>query len=156
MSLRLTYRPRDGVLFGVVAGKMVRLATTRTQAADISMWSWHEAAQTGQMPGPSGGPAGPAGRKLKVIENAPLEIYDYPGEYAQRFDGVDKGGSKAGGSPNHRPRGRAVFVKAPGGGFYLHGPPSCGDRQCIVIAGGWDSLFDALKEAKQASIVIEV
>jgi type VI secretion system secreted protein VgrG len=30
--------------------------------------------------------------KLKVGGNENLEIYDYPGAYAQRFDGVDKGG----------------------------------------------------------------
>ena len=30
--------------------------------------------------------------KLKVGGNDKLEIYDYPGEYAQRFDGVDPGG----------------------------------------------------------------
>jgi type VI secretion system secreted protein VgrG len=30
--------------------------------------------------------------KLKVGGNDKLEIYDFPGEYAQRFDGVDKGG----------------------------------------------------------------
>lgn len=30
--------------------------------------------------------------KLKVGGNAGLEIYDFPGEYAQRFDGVDPGG----------------------------------------------------------------
>jgi len=29
---------------------------------------------------------------LKVGGNDKLEIYDYPGEYAQRFDGVDRGG----------------------------------------------------------------
>jgi type VI secretion system secreted protein VgrG len=35
---------------------------------------------------------GKVGHKLKVGNNDKLEIYDYPGEYAQRFDGVDKGG----------------------------------------------------------------
>ena len=30
--------------------------------------------------------------KLKVGNNDKLELYDFPGEYAQRFDGVDKGG----------------------------------------------------------------
>src|SRR5438309_5337621 len=30
--------------------------------------------------------------KLKVANNDKLEIYDFPGQYAQRFDGVDKGG----------------------------------------------------------------
>lgn len=30
--------------------------------------------------------------RLKTGDNDKLEIYDYPGEYAQRFDGVDRGG----------------------------------------------------------------
>ena len=30
--------------------------------------------------------------KLKVGNNDQLELYDFPGEYAQRFDGVDRGG----------------------------------------------------------------
>ena len=30
--------------------------------------------------------------KLKVANNDRLEFYDYPGAYAQRFDGIDKGG----------------------------------------------------------------
>ncbi len=30
--------------------------------------------------------------KLKLPANDPLEIYDYPGAFAQRFDGVDSGG----------------------------------------------------------------
>ena len=30
--------------------------------------------------------------KLKVGNNEQLELYDFPGEYAQRFDGVDRGG----------------------------------------------------------------
>jgi type VI secretion system secreted protein VgrG len=35
---------------------------------------------------------GKANHKLKVSGNDKFEIYDYPGEYAQRFDGVDRGG----------------------------------------------------------------
>lgn len=35
---------------------------------------------------------GSVSHKLKVGGNDQLEIYDYPGEYAQRFDGVDPGG----------------------------------------------------------------
>lgn len=30
--------------------------------------------------------------KLKIGQNDKLEVYDYPGEYAQRFDGIDPGG----------------------------------------------------------------
>ena len=36
--------------------------------------------------------AGTINQKQKVAPNAMLELYDFPGEYAQRFDGVDPGG----------------------------------------------------------------
>ena len=35
---------------------------------------------------------GTVSHKLKVGENEKLEIYDFPGEYAQRYDGIDKSG----------------------------------------------------------------
>jgi len=38
---------------------------------------------------------GKVSHKLKVGGNESLEVYDYPGRYAQRFDGIDKGGSEA-------------------------------------------------------------
>jgi type VI secretion system secreted protein VgrG len=37
---------------------------------------------------------GKVAHKQKVGGNDRLEIYDYPGEYAQRFDGVDRGGGE--------------------------------------------------------------
>ena len=37
---------------------------------------------------------GRATHKLQVGGNTALELYDYPGEYAQRFDGVDKSGGE--------------------------------------------------------------
>ena len=43
--------------------------------------------------------------KLNVGGNDQLEIYDYPGGYAQRFDGIDRNGAaSAGGSAKHLPR----------------------------------------------------
>ncbi len=36
--------------------------------------------------------AGKASHKLKLGPNAKLELYDYPGGYAQRFDGIQPGG----------------------------------------------------------------
>lgn len=36
---------------------------------------------------------GAVSHKLKIAENNKLEQYDFPGGYAQRFDGVDKGGA---------------------------------------------------------------
>ena len=41
--------------------------------------------------------AGTVTHKLKVGGNDKLEIYDYPGDYAQRFDGVDPGGGDSAG-----------------------------------------------------------
>jgi type VI secretion system secreted protein VgrG len=38
--------------------------------------------------------SGTVTHKLKVGGNDKLEIYDFPGEYAQRFDGIDKGGGE--------------------------------------------------------------
>jgi type VI secretion system secreted protein VgrG len=38
--------------------------------------------------------AGKVTHKLKVGGNDKLEIYDWPGEYAQRFDGINKGGGE--------------------------------------------------------------
>src|SRR5262249_5320277 len=37
-------------------------------------------------------PVGKVSHAQKVAANGNLEVYDYPGEYAQRFDGVDRGG----------------------------------------------------------------
>src|SRR5262249_32005005 len=37
--------------------------------------------------------AGTVTHKFKIGANASLEDYDFPGRYAQRFDGVDPGGS---------------------------------------------------------------
>jgi type VI secretion system secreted protein VgrG len=41
--------------------------------------------------------AGSVTHDLTAGPNSKLEIYDYPGEYAQRFDGVDKGGGERSG-----------------------------------------------------------
>jgi type VI secretion system secreted protein VgrG len=37
---------------------------------------------------------GKVSHKLKVGDNGKLEVYDWPGEYAQRFDGIDTGGGE--------------------------------------------------------------
>jgi hypothetical protein len=173
MSAHLTYRPREGAIFGVVAGKSIRLATLRSQAG-VDMETWRHAARSsatvpanvtdwtkGQEFRAGKWGAGAIGNKLTVAENAALEIYDYPGAYAQRFDGVDPGHG-ADGSANHRHQGRVVWVKPkfqagfPRGGFHIHGPPPCANPRCIVILQDWDSLFQALKGARQISLVVEL
>jgi hypothetical protein len=169
MTSHLTYRLREGILFGTVAGKAFRLATLRQQPA-LEMETWRQVAQsagtrvtdwakrqeirTGRVP------AGPVQPRLTVAENAALEVYDYPGAFAQRFDGVDPGGA-AGGS-NHRHHGRVVWVKFanrprfPDGGFHLHGPPPCGNPRCIGIGQDWESLFQALRTAGRLSVAVEL
>lgn len=40
---------------------------------------------------------------LSVVANSPAAAqYDYPGEYAQRFDAISLGGGAAGARPNRR------------------------------------------------------
>src|SRR5262249_27511325 len=43
---------------------------------------------------PESVPVGKVSHKLLVGVNNQLELYDYPGGYAQRFDGIDRGGSE--------------------------------------------------------------
>jgi hypothetical protein len=172
MSSHLTYRPREGIVFGTVAGKPIRLATLRHQAG-MDIGAWRQAAQSAgtgaritdwpksQEIRPGAAPAGPIQQKLTVAENAAVEVYDYPGMYAGRFDGLAPGGA-GGGSASHAHHGRVVWVKLalktsfPGGGFYLHGPPACGTPQCIAIVQNWDSLFQALTTASKVSLVVEL
>jgi hypothetical protein len=170
MGAHLIYRPREGVVFGTVAGRSIRLATLRNQAVmDIAAWrqssgtgadritDWTKVQELRTGRATSGAPA----ERLKVAEHATLEIYDFPGRYAQRFDGVDKGGT-AGGRSGHGQHARVIWVKTriksgfPSGGVCLHGPPPCGNPRCIVIAQGWDSLFQALKTVGQLSLFVEL
>jgi hypothetical protein len=153
MGPHLIYRPRETVVFGTVAGRSIRLTTLPGAAAGKpTLWDHPFEITRKHLDVP-----GAVGPRLTIAENSALEIFDYPGEYAQRFDGVNKGGSA-----NHRLHGRVVWVKStpktgfPGGGFCLHGPPPCGNPRCIVIAQQWDSLFNALKAARQVSIVVEL
>jgi hypothetical protein len=172
MSSHLIYRPREGAVFGTVAGKSIRFAALRNQAG-MDMEAWRQAARSSGTVArnvtdwpkmqelPTGVSAGAVRHRLTVAENAALEIYDYPGTYAQRFDGVGPGRA-AGGSANHPHHGSVVWVKLtaktgfPAGGFCIHGPPPCSNPRCIVIVQDWGSLFRALKTARQVSIVVEL
>lgn len=155
MDARLVYRIREGLLSGIVGGQSFRLATLQTHA-DRRILTWDKVQE---LP-PHAATTGTSRRKLKVVENAPLEIYDRLGEHAQRCDTARRGGT--GVSPGHRHLSRVIWVKLkpqtgfPGDGFHIHGPPFCGDERCIIIAQEWDSLFKALKTARQTTIVVEI
>ena len=170
MGAHLIYRPREGVVLGTVSGKSIRLATLRNQPG-MDIAAWRQAAGTGaphitdwskvQELRTGGAAAGAPGKRLTVAENATFEVYDFPGRFAQRFDGIDKGGA-AGGPANHRHHARVIWIKIrtrsgfPSDGVCLHGPPPCGNPRCIVITQDWDSLFQALKTMGQLSISVEL
>jgi type VI secretion system secreted protein VgrG len=78
--------------------------------------------------------AGKVTHKLKVGGNDKLELYDYPGAYAQRFDGVDRGGGNRPGdlqkifSDNARTVGIRMQQEAVGS-LTIHGSSRC--RQLV-------------------------
>ncbi len=174
MNARLTYHPRDAVLSGIVDGRSFRLQTLRPLGGP-EMNPWLEAAQAGQMAPPPVTPwikaqeirsgsssAGLPGKTLKLAENAQLEVYDYPGAFAVKKPGEADPRTAAGILPEHRHHSRVVWVKFqlkrgfPGDGVHIHGPPSCGNPRCIVIAQNWDSLFNSLKAARQVAIDVAI
>src|SRR5205085_475362 len=57
----------------------------RVQSGKVTLWDSHF-----QLPGKKLETEKPARQDIGADAN--LEIYDYPGGYAKRFDGVDKGG----------------------------------------------------------------
>jgi len=164
-SSYLIYRPREGTVSGVVAGRPIRLTTFRTPVA-MTLEAWRAADRSRGTSAPhvtqwdhlhefrpGGGSAGPAGTRLTIADSAPFEIFDYPGEYAQRFDGVDPAGAQA----RHRHHARVVQVNpASRHAFAIHGLPPCGDPRCIVAVDAWELLFTALMSTKQVSFVVEL
>jgi hypothetical protein len=172
MNSHLVYRPREGAVFGTAAGKPFRLAALRNQTA-MNMEAWRQAARPAGTVAPrvtdwpkaqelpTTVSAGTVRHRLTVVENAALEIYDHPGAHAGHFDVVGPGRA-AGGPANHPHHGRVVSVNLPlkpgflGGGFCIHGSPPCSNPRCIVILQNWDSLFQALKTARQVSLIIEL
>jgi hypothetical protein len=144
-------------------GKTSQLATSRDQAStDLSIWQaspntrvidWSKTQELR-----SGKSAGqPRLKRFAVADNAALEVFDYPGAYAQRFDGVEAG-SKQG--PGHNQLHARVVRVMTGAKFpaalYLHGAPACGSPHCIVVVQGWTALLEALESTRQASIVVEL
>jgi type VI secretion system secreted protein VgrG len=74
--------------------------------------------------------AGEVTHKLKVGGNDSLEVYDYPGGYAQRFDGVDRaGGDRAGDLQkifeDNRRTVRIRMEEEAAGGLVVRGRSNC-------------------------------
>jgi hypothetical protein len=90
-------------------------------------------------------------QRVTLIGKSPQELgsYDWPGEYAQRFDG-----------PDNRPRvphnhpGSAVYVGDRKAGLYIHGWPPCNLKPCIVVLHQWDDLRRAIASEAELSFAI--
>jgi type VI secretion system secreted protein VgrG len=84
---------------------------------------------------PEAVPVGKVTHKLKVGDNEKLEIYHYPGGYAQRFDGVDKSGAPrpADLEKIYQDNKRTVAIRMleeAGAGLVIHGVGNC--RQFVT------------------------
>ena len=82
---------------------------------------------------------------------AQLGVFDWPGAYAQRFDGVD---NRPGGQHNHP--GSAICVGDRRAGIYIHGWPPCNLQRCVVVLPQWDDLMRAVASEAELSFAIEV
>jgi hypothetical protein len=151
MAALLTYHPRRGLLEAAAAGKRF-LLPIHYDHARVTAWEHRFEIRTGRytlwdhtFELPSGRARGNVNTNASVIYRIATQPharagYDYPGEYAQRFDGVDKGG----GSASHSHPGPSVYVGPLDGGIYLHALPLCNRKTCIVVMQQWDDLRRAI------------
>src|SRR5262249_6366541 len=75
--------------------------------------------------------AGQVNHRLKLAGNDRLEVYDFPGGYAQRFDGVDKGGGdRAAGLPkifdDNKRTAKIRMEQEAVGSVQINGESNCG------------------------------
>ncbi|MGH9900438.1 MAG: hypothetical protein ACRD68_01215 [Pyrinomonadaceae bacterium] len=167
MGALLTYHLRRGLLTGVASGKYFRLPTHQDPSG---IAAWEQARKSGsgkitlwdhcfELPHqhhsgksiPDSVPAGSVGHKLQPGGKDKLGLYDYPGEYAQRFDGIGTKGRPV----HHTHPGAAVYVGDRSVGTYIHGWPPCNLKECVVVMHRWDELLQAITEEKNLTLHIE-
>ena len=166
MSAALTYHVRAGQLSALAAGRVFQVPThqdpTRIltwekpqelKAGKYTLWD-HCFEATGQpLPGPpllpGGAGAGSVIHRLNLTGTSSsagkLEVYDWPGEFAQRFDGP---------AVPHRHPGPAVRVGDRRAGLYIHGSPVCNLKQCVVVLRQWDELIRAIASEAELSFAV--
>lgn len=156
MSCALTYDLRGWTLSGIVNGRFVSVPVHPTSSA-ITKWDH----QFELRPGAFGG-----GMGFTIAENAALEVFDYPGRYAQRFDGAARGGSSgpplppppSGPVPLPYPSltqaGPAAALHTGRGTILIHGWPPRGEGPSIVVLNDLGPLLAALAAETRASLVL--
>src|SRR5262245_25535725 len=140
MSANLTYHVRAGQLIAVAAGRVFHVPTHKNPSR-VMNWEKVQELRPGkytlwdhcfEMPHEyphlrsvaNGTPGEAVIQRLSLGTASPaaiqLGLYDWPGEYAQRFDPVPNRPSV----PHNHP-GSAVYVGDFQGGVYIHGWPPC-------------------------------
>jgi hypothetical protein len=164
MSVSLVYEWRRGVLRADAAGITAFQVPVHSSRESVRVWEkaqelrpgrltlWDHCFEIPHARSPVG--SSPAGVHLSRIgvetpEAERLEVYDFPGEYAQRFDGVAK---NSGGAHYHP--GQIVYIAGRRTGTHLHSWPSCGRASCVLVSHGWQQLFDAIARDKEARFAI--
>jgi hypothetical protein len=147
MAAVLTYHPRRALLEATAGGRRFLLPIHHDDSR-VTAWEHRFEIRPGRYavwnhayvlrrPRPSGSANVPY---TIATQQSALEVYDYPGGYAPRFDGVDKGGDDA---PHSHP-GRSVYVGPRIGGIYLHALPVCNLKTCIIVLHQWEDLRRAM------------
>jgi len=169
MSAALTYHVRAGQLSAVAAGRVFRLPTLNDPSRVVA-WEKAQELRAGKhtlwdhcFEPPARSQRGPQSLSrtapaTTVIERvtlgtasgdaARLELYDWPGAYAQRFDGVNS-------APRvHSHRGSAVLIGDRRTGIWIHGWPPCNLKRCVVVLRQWDDLVRAIASEAELSFSI--
>jgi hypothetical protein len=170
MSASLIYHWRRGLLSTVAAGRIFHLPTYQPPSSidvwqkvqelrpgKVTLWDHcfelpHARRAAGDRAIPGSTAVGSVIHRIGIeaAGTEKLETYDYPGRYAQRFDGVDPGGGRI---PHHHP-GAVVYVGGQRSGMHIHGWPPCNLKTCVVVMQRWDQLFEAIAQEKDLSFSI--
>jgi hypothetical protein len=129
MPATLTYHLRSGTLSVKTSGKHFSVATYRRPEKTL----------------PDTVGAGAVAHMLGIGSGDKLDVYDYPGDYAHRFDGssdnLTGGRDPAMGLESCHPfSGRGLLVRSSRTYFCIHGWPPCNLHRCIVVPHSFEDL----------------
>jgi len=157
MTAMLTFYPRRALLEARAAGLSFQVPVHR-DAAGVAAWEktqelrggkvtlWDHAFEVpGQQPGTGTGLI----RRVAVGAGT-LQSYDFPGAYAQRFDGADGCGDA------FHSRAGALYVGSRDRGIYIHGLPACNRKPCIIVLRQWEDLRRAIAGEQRLTFSISV
>jgi hypothetical protein len=166
MTAVLTYHLRSGRLSAMASGKVFYLPTYQERSR-ITVWEKVQELRSGrhtlwdhcfELPhqrierGQSIPDSVPAGKVIHRLNpgSSKLEVYDFPGRFAQRFDGDDKVPGV-----RHTHWGTAIYVGDRRGGLYIHGWPPCDLQRCVVVMQRWEDVLQAIVGEPELSFSIE-